>query len=206
MRSHVLTGKVNPSGKLSVSVARNAGQLPVYYNHPHGCAWHQSGSIGFQEYVDCPHTPRYPFGFGLSYTRFAYTELVVSRESSAARDVIDVSCCVENSGSIAGTEIVQLYFEDTAASMARPVRELAGFARAELAPGQKKKITFSFSPMQSAFLDEEMEWRAEAGKLRLMIGSSSEEILLEKTITVTDTAVLDEAARVFVSGEKIDEA
>lgn len=202
----VLTGKVNPSGKLSVSVARNAGQLPVYYNHPHGCAWHQSGSIGFQEYVDCPHTPRYPFGFGLSYTRFAYTELVVSRESAAARDVIDVSCCVENSGSIAGTEIVQLYFEDTAASMARPVRELAGFARAELAPGQKKKITFSFSPMQSAFLDEEMEWRAEAGKLRLMIGSSSEEILLEKTITVTDTAVLDEAARVFVSGEKIDEA
>lgn len=78
--ANVLTGKYNPSGKLPLSVARSAGQIPIYYNHPNGSAWHQGASIGFQDYVDMPHTPRYFFGHGLSYTTFLYEDLVLEKK------------------------------------------------------------------------------------------------------------------------------
>lgn len=120
----VLTGKVNPSGKLPVSVARGAGQLPVWYNHVNGSEWHQGPSIGFADYVDMPHTPRYEFGFGLSYTKFEYSDLTFSADSVGPDGSVKVSCKVTNTGDIAGTEIVQLYLRDEYASMMRPVKEL----------------------------------------------------------------------------------
>ena len=125
---NVLTGKVNPSGKLPVSVAYHTGQLPVYYNHPNGSSWHQGGSIGFVNYVDCPHTPRYFFGHGLSYTTFAYSNLQVDKKEAEPFEEVHISCDIANTGDVAGTEVVQLYLKDVHASMVRPCMELQGFA------------------------------------------------------------------------------
>lgn len=120
----VLTGSYNPSGKVPVSVAYTAGQIPIYYNMPNASAFLQAGSIGFADYADCPHRARYPFGYGLSYTTFAYDDLRLIQES----DHVKISFTVENTGQRAGTEIIQLYFSDLYASRLRPGKELAGFA------------------------------------------------------------------------------
>ena len=112
----VLLGTYNPGGKLPVSVARSAGQIPIVYNHPYGSAWHQEGSIGFVNYVDMPHTPRYPFGYGLSYTSFAYENLTVSNTEAAPDGSVVISCSIQNTGICAGTEIVQLYIRDEQAA------------------------------------------------------------------------------------------
>ncbi|MCC8101706.1 MAG: glycoside hydrolase family 3 C-terminal domain-containing protein [Clostridiales bacterium] len=167
----VLTGVYNPSGKMPLSAAYHTGQVPIYYNHPNGSAWHQGESIGFANYVDLPHTPRYFFGQGLSYTTFAYEDLcvetLIGQDSAEGSDddgknvvrfggTVDmsgtcetptvapdeefrVSLSVENTGAVAGTEVVQLYLKDVYASMTRPVMELAGFARVSLVPGEKKR-------------------------------------------------------------------
>ena len=181
----VLLGKVNPSGKLPVCVARSAGQIPVYYNHPHNCSWDQSGSIGFANYVDLPHTPRYYFGYGLSYTSFAYSDLTLSADSVSPEDSLDISFTLTNTGERSGTEIVQLYLKDRFASMARPVKELAGFCRVPLQAGESARVCFSVSGSQLAFLDAGMRWKAEKGAVDVEIGASSEDIRLTGSYTVT---------------------
>ena len=181
----VIDGTVNPSGRLTVDVAYNAGQIPVYYNHPNGSMWHQGKSIGFAEYVDMPHTPRYNFGFGLSYTTFSYDGFSLSKKEAAPNEEFTVSVNVTNTGSRAGTEVVQLYMKDVYASMTRPEKELMGFARADLAPGQTKKVTFICSPDQMAFLTADMRWKVEKGELKIMICRNSEEIIASDSITVT---------------------
>lgn len=190
--TEVLTGVFNPCGKLPVSVARNAGQIPVYYNHPWGSCWHQGESIGFPNYVDLSHAPRYPFGFGLSYTSFAYSDLAVS-----VGDAITISAVITNTGSVAGTEIAQLYYSDPYASMMRPVKELAGFARVELKPGESKRITWVLDLSQIAFLDANMRWLVEAGRLELQVGASSEDIKLSKQIEISNTQIIDGKSRAF---------
>ena len=137
-----LLGEYNPGGKMPVTTAYHAGQIPVYYNHQHNSCWHQTGSIGFANYVDLPHTPRYCFGYGLSYTQFSYSNLVLSQKELAPFGSLRISVEVENSGSMAGDEVVQLYIADSYASMARPVKELAGFKRITLKPGEKKTVAF----------------------------------------------------------------
>ena len=190
----VLLGRVSPSGKLPVSVARNAGQIPIFYNHPKGSAWHQAPSIGFQDYVDVPHTPRYPFGFGLSYTTFEYSGLKIrpaGEGDAAAEPAVDplqdvrITLTVTNTGAKAGTEIVQLYLADPQALMTRPVKELQGFARVELAPGESKEVTFTVSPSQMAFLDEDMRWLIEDGKIEVQAGASSEDIRLTGSFRIS---------------------
>ncbi|WP_380161962.1 glycoside hydrolase family 3 N-terminal domain-containing protein [Kineococcus sp. R86509] len=193
----VLTGAHGPSGRLPVSVARSAGQVPVYYNHPHGSAWHQGGSVGFAEYVDAPHTPRYPFGFGLSYTTFAHTDLVLSAREVEAGDTLDVTVRVTNIGERAGVEVVQLYVSDRFASISRPVVELAGFRRVDLQPGQSTEVHFALQVSQLAFLDADMRWRVEAGEVDLMVGTSSNDLTLRETVTITSDAVIDGAHRGF---------
>lgn len=135
----VLTGTVNPSGKLPCTVARSAGQIPVWYDHMNGSQWHQGQSIGFQNYVDMSHTPRYEFGFGLSYTSFGYDNLSLSTKEVDPDGTLTVTAKITNTGERAGTEIVQLYLRDRYASMVRPVMELAGFARVEPGPARKKR-------------------------------------------------------------------
>ena len=163
---NVLLGRYNPSGKLPLSVARNAGQIPIYYNHPKGSGWHQGPSIGFQDYVDCSHKPRYCFGHGLSYTNFAYGDLVISKPEVVPDETLTASLSVKNTGSVAGTEIVQLYLRDAHASMTRPCKELQGFARVELQPGEQKTVCFTVAPSQMAFVDEDGKWKIEKGRNR----------------------------------------
>ena len=163
----VLLGTYNPGGKLPVSVARSAGQIPIVYNHPYGSAWHQEGSIGFVNYVDMPHTPRYPFGHGLSYTSFTYENLTVSNTEVAPDGSVVISCSIQNTGICVGTEVVQLYIRDEQASMTRPVKELAGFCRISLEPGEKKKVSFVLNVSQTAFLDRQMRWKVEKGRIAM---------------------------------------
>lgn len=184
--TEVLLGEVNPSGKMPVTTAYHAGQLPVYYNHFHNSSWHQTGSIGFLNYVDLPHTPRYYFGHGLSYTAFAYSNLRISAAETAPFEPLTISLEVENTGKCAGTEVVQLYLHDAFASMARPVKELAGFVRVDLKPGEKKTVVFTIEPGQMAFLDKDMRWKIEKGKIEVEVGSSSADIRLTGAYEVTE--------------------
>ena len=199
----VLLGTYNPGGKLPVSVARSAGQIPIVYNHPYGSAWHQEGSIGFVNYVDMPHTPRYPFGYGLSYTSFAYENLTVSNTEAAPDGSVVISCSIQNTGICAGTEIVQLYIRDEQASMTRPVKELAGFCRVCLEPGEKKMVSFVLNASQTAFLDRQMRWKVEKGRIEVQIGASSEDIRLRGSFCITGDAWIDGKERAFCALGKV---
>ncbi|WP_457967241.1 glycoside hydrolase family 3 C-terminal domain-containing protein [Arthrobacter sp. D1-29] len=196
----ILTGAHNPSGRLPVSVAGNAGQVPVYYNHPHGSAWNQGESIGFPDYVDAPHTPRYFFGHGLSYTTFDYSDLELSQHEVAADDTITISLTVTNSGARPGTEIIQLYVSDKFASVSRPVLELAGFRRLDLEPGQAARVRFQLDISQLAFLDADMRWRVESGEVDIMIGASSNDLRLTESVSIVSGAVIDGKNRSFYAG------
>ncbi|MCM1098970.1 MAG: glycoside hydrolase family 3 C-terminal domain-containing protein [Ruminococcus flavefaciens] len=184
----VLLGIYNPGGKLPVSVAYHAGQIPVYYNHPNGSAWHQAGSIGFVNYVDLPHTPRYCFGHGLSYTDFKYGDLKLSGSRVSPEEKLQVSFTVTNTGDRAGDEVAQLYLADRFASRTRPVKELAGFKRIGLQPGESKEICFELDPSQTAFLDKDMRWKVEKGMFDLTVGSSSEDIRLTAKFEIVQDA------------------
>lgn len=193
----VLLGEVNPSGRLPVSVARNAGQVPVYYNHPFGSSWHQGESIGFPDYVDAPHTPRYHFGHGLSYTSFEYSRLTTSAPEVRGTEVLTVALRIQNAGDCEGTETVQLYVRDRFASVTRPVLELVGFRRVSLPAGEAADVEFRLDLTQLAFLDVDMRWRVEEGDLDLLIGSSSEDIRLRGAVRITDTSEIVGRDRAF---------
>ena len=192
-----LLGDYNPGGKLPVSVAYNAGQVPVYYGHPWGSGWHQSESIGFPDYVDCPHRPRYPFGFGLSYTSFAYAGLEISRKEVPAGEGVEVSFTVENTGPVPGDEVAQLYVSDVYASMTRPVKELAGFARVHLEPGEKKRLTFSLHTSQLAFLDQDMKWKIEHGQILVEAAASSDDARLSGSFQIDGDLWIEVKEREF---------
>ena len=191
----VLLGDCNPGGKLPVSVAYHAGQIPIYYNHPCGSAWHQGESISFVNYVDLPHTPRYFFGHGLSYTRFGYSDLSLSAQEVDADGNLQIGCTVENTGALPGDEVVQLYLRDEYAEMTRPVKELAGFCRVTLQPGEKKHVAFEVSPSFLAFLDRDMRWKIEKGDVEVQIGSSSEDIRLRGQFRISGDTWIEGKSR-----------
>ncbi len=193
----VLLGVYNPGGKLPVSVAYHAGQIPVYYNHPNGSAWHQQESIGFVNYVDLPHTPRYCFGHGLSYTKFSYTDMEISKAEIGPKEELKISCVVENVGECAGDEVVQLYLRDRFASMTRPVKELAGFKRIHMEQGDKVRVIFTVDASQTAFLDRQMRWMVEKGDIDAEIGSSSEDIRLSGEYRITENLRISGRERAF---------
>lgn len=193
----VLLGIYNPGGKLPVSVAYNAGQIPIYYNHPNGSAWHQQESIGFVNYVDLPHTPRYCFGHGLSYTRFSYTDMEISKPELGAEEQLYISCTVENTGNCEGDEVVQLYLRDRFSSMTRPVKELAGFKRIHLKPEEKMQVIFTVKADQMAFLERQMRWKVEKGDIDVEIGSSSEDIRLTGEYRITEDQWINGPERSF---------
>lgn len=190
-----LLGEYSPGGKLPVSVAYHAGQIPVYYNHPWGSAWHQGESIGFVNYVDLPHTPRYSFGHGLSYTTFAYSGLQLSAQEVEPFGSLTVSLAVKNTGTCTGDEVVQLYLRDENASMIRPVQELAGFRRVSLKPGECRTVIFTLCAAQTAFLDRQMRWKVEKGRFLVRVGSSSEDIRLTDAFVITEDAFIEGKSR-----------
>ena len=204
--AEILTGVYNPGGKLPVCVARTAGQIPIYYNHPNGSAWHQGESIGFSEYVNMPHTPRYFFGHGLSYTEFTYSNLQISKVEAGPEDTVEISVQVENTGKYTGDEVVQLYLRDIYASMTRPVKELAGFKRITLEPGEKKTVCFELKCSQTAFLDHNMEWKVEKGEIQVQAGSSSEDIRQTGSFVITESRIVDGRTRGMYAAVKVTEA
>ncbi len=192
-----LFGDYNPGGKLPVSIAYNAGQIPIYYNHENGSSYHVGTLSEFSSYVDCPRTPRYPFGYGLSYTRFKYENLQIENAEMNPEDTLTVTAEVQDVGDRVGDEVVQLYVRDRYASMVRPVKELAGFLRIHLAAGETKKVRFQMPLSQLAFLDREMRWKIEAGTIDVMVGSSSEDIRLSGSFEIRSDAYIDAKSRSF---------
>lgn len=202
--TEIILGEYNPSGKLPVSVAYNAGQIPIYYNHPWGSANHQGESIGFKNYLETPHAPRYAFGHGVSYSDFGYSNLVFSKNHIRSDEGIHVQFDIENVSDITGTEIVQLYISDEFASRTRPVMEMAGFCRVELEAGEKKQVKFTLDPSQFAFLDENMKWKIEKGDIIVMIGSASDDIRLKSRFTIVDNAWIEGRDRSFYAKVEIE--
>ena len=190
-----LLGEYNPGGKLPVSVARHAGQIPIYYNHPFGSCWHQGESIGFANYVDLPHTPRYVFGHGLSYTSFEYSDFSVSKTEVGPSEKVVFTVRITNTGAVVGDEVVQLYVTDRYASRTRPVQELCGFCRVHLEVGEQKMLLFTLQPSQLAFLDKDMRWKIEKGDFDFRIGASSEDVRGACSVTVTENAWIDGKTR-----------
>ena len=173
-----LLGKVNPSGKLSMSFPQNVGQIPVYYNHkntgrPLTGKWFSK----FQSnYIDVPNEPLYPFGYGLSYTQFEYGDLKTSETILKGNQKLTASITVKNTGKLAGKEVVQLYIRDLVGSITRPVQELKGFQKIELAPGETKNITFEITPELLKFYNGDLKLDWESGEFEIMVGSNARDI------------------------------
>jgi len=178
----VLTGEYNPSGKLPISFPRAVGQVPIFYNHTNtGRPVTNEANITYKSaYIDVANTPKYAFGYGLSYTRFDYADLKLSTGNLKISDQLRVSCTVTNSGDRDGEEVVQLYLRDMVASIARPVMELKGFQKILLRKGESRKVEFLIGKNELSFYNNKLEWIAEKGRFELMIGSASNDIRLRQ--------------------------
>ena len=184
----VLFGRVNPSGKLTMSFPQNVGQIPLYYAHKntgrplHDGKWFEKFR---SNYLDVTNEPLYPFGFGLSYTTFAYSDISLSQSSMDMQGMITASVDVSNTGLLPGGEVVQLYIRDLVGSTTRPVKELKGFERIYLQPGQTRTVTFKIAPEMLKFYDYDLQYVIEPGDFQAMIGSNSRDV---KTAAFTVTS------------------
>ncbi|MBC7931630.1 MAG: beta-glucosidase BglX, partial [Rubrivivax sp.] len=169
----VLFGDVNPGGKLPVTFPRNAGQQPLYYNN-FTTGRPQSNEKYTSKYLDVPNTPLFPFGHGLSYTTFRLSNLALSAPRILATGSVGVSVDVENTGRRAGDEVVQIYIRDLVASRVRPVKELKGFERVTLRPGERRTLRFTLTPELLGFYNAEMRFVVEPGKFKVFAATSSE--------------------------------
>ena len=187
--SDVLYGKVNPSAKLPMTFPRSVGQVPLYYNakntgrplsveNTEKCTFEKFRS----NYLDECTTPLYPFGFGLSYTTFAYSDVSVSNAKPAGNTPIEATVTLTNSGKYDGAEVVQLYIRDLVGSITRPIKELKGFQKVYLKAGESKKVTFKISPEDLKFYNNQLKYDWEAGDFDIMIGTNSHDV---KTTRVT---------------------
>lgn len=169
----VLFGDVNPGGKLPVTFPRSVGQIPLYYNHKMTGRPADPANRYTSKYLDEAVTPLFPFGHGLSYTEFRLTNLQLSARRLRPDERITVSVDVENIGQRTGDEVVQLYIRDVVASVTRPVRELKGFQRITLRPGEKRRVAFTLGPEHLGFYNRQMRFVVEPGEFRVFVGSSS---------------------------------
>jgi beta-glucosidase len=170
--ANVLFGKVNPSGKLTVSFPRHVGQLPVYYN--------RKPYVHESPYINGPYSPLYPFGFGLSYTTFSYANLKLSAKKVNAGEPVTVTVDVTNTGDRDGDEIVQLYIRDMVSSVTRPVQELKDFARIRLKKGETKNVAFTIANDKLQFYTIEMQRVVEPGEFEVQVGKNSVEYLSDR--------------------------
>jgi len=184
----VLFGDYNPSGKLPMTFPRTEGQIPIYYNHFNTGrpAKNEDDKIYVSAYTDLQNSPKFPFGYGLSYTTFKYSDLKLSKHTIKKNDVLEASVTITNTGKLSGEEVVQLYLRDKVASIVRPVKELKDFQKIKLEAGESKTITFTIDNDKLSFYHDDLDFRSEAGEFDLMIGSSSEDIRLRSTFELTD--------------------
>ena len=181
----VLFGDYNPSGRLAITIPRSSGQLPAYYDYkPFKDYWIKSGWTHDGGYVDMPGTPLYPFGYGLSYTDFRYSNLHVEPAQTYRGGNIKVTVDVENTGKRPGTQTIQLYLHEHYAPVSLPVKQLRGIERIALNPGEKKTVTFTITPQDMMLLDRDMRWRVAPGTFDVMIGNSSADIALTSSYEV----------------------
>ncbi len=181
----VLFGDANPSGRLAITIPRSSGQLPTYYNYqPSKAYWIKEAWTKHGGYADMPGTPLYPFGFGLSYTDFKYSNLRIEKAQVSPQEETSVSVDVENTGKIAGVETPQLYVHELFAPVSTPVKQLRGFERVALNPGEKKTVTFKIGPEDFQLMDEQKRWEVVPGTFDIMVGKSSADIELKGTLEV----------------------
>ena len=183
----MLTGTVNPGGKLPVTFPRSVGQLPIYYNHENTGRPADPNNKYTSKYLDLPSGPQLPFGFGLSYTTFSVVEpaaqLALAARAATARSTSRVD--VTNTGAAAGDEVVQLYIHDPVASIVQPVRRLRGFERVTLAPGGHPNGDVPLTPADVGFYDNDARFLVERGDIEVYVGTSSDDSRLTSTIRVS---------------------
>ena len=173
----VVFGDVSPSGKLSATMPRSVGQVPVYYNHLNTGRPNPKWFTKFtSNYLDVPNEPLFPFGYGLSYTTFNYSPMTLSSNSMSASGSIQASVTVTNTGSREGAEVVQLYIRDLVGSIARPVQELKGFERISLKPGESRQVTFTIDADLLKFYNKDLDYVCEPGDFEVMIGTDSRNV------------------------------
>jgi len=174
----VLFGDYNPAGRLPITFPVFEGQLPLVYNHkPTGRT---------DDYINLNGQPLYPFGFGLSYSRFEYSNLRFDKKQFAKNDSTKVYCTIKNTSQLDGEEVAQLYVRDLLSSLAQPIKQLKGFQRIFLKAGESKEVSFTITPESLKMLNGEMKWVVEPGEFRIMIGASSKDIRVRDIITVVE--------------------
>ena len=200
-----LFGDSNPGGKLPITFPRSVGQIPIYYNEKRTGRPFNASQKYTSKYLDLPNSPLYPFGYGLSYTTFRYRNLRVDKEEMLPNGSVKVSVEVENSGKVAGDEVVQLYISDVAASVTRPGKELKGFKRITLQPAQKQVVEFSLSRKELEFLGRDLKPVIEPGEFIVYAGTSSDNNL-QTTFNVVEKLSPKRAAVVNDPNEVVDPA
>jgi len=175
--THVLFGEYNPSGKLTMTFPRTLGQVPIfYYEKNTGRPIYLANPKYKSRYIDCPNDPLFPFGYGLSYTTFAYSDIKLSTTELNAEGELKASVNVTNTGNVAGEEVVQCYVRDLVGSVTRPVKELKGFEKIVLKVGESKVVTFTIKPAMLAFHRADMTYGTEPGDFKLFIGGNSRDV------------------------------
>jgi len=198
-----LFGDSNPGGKLPITFPRSVGQIPIFYNHKNTGRPFKENEKYTSKYLDIPNTPLYPFGYGLSYSQFRLSNLLVDKDRIPMSGSAKVSVEVENTGKRIGDEVVQLYIHDVAASVTRPVKELRGFRRVTLAPGQKQKVEFTLTPKDLSFLGRDFKPVVEPGSFIIYAGTSSEGGL-QTTLEVGPGAPVVSGSRPPVTNEPVE--
>ncbi len=176
----ILTGKVNPSGKLSVTFPRNVGQVPIFLSEKNtGRPYDLKGTEQKyrSRYIDCPNDPLYPFGFGLSYSKFTYSDLQIDKPKFSHGDTIHISVKVNNTSPYDGEEVVQLYIRDLVGSVTRPVKELKGFQKLMIRSGEIKTVTFKIDESDLSFYRKDMSFGIEPGDFKAFVGGNSSDVL-----------------------------
>jgi len=171
--ANVVFGDYNPSGKLTMTFPRNVGQIPIYYNHKNTGRPYDPNDPYTSFYIDVENTPLYPFGYGLSYTTFDYSDLKLDKKEISNGQQVNVSVTVANTGDYAGEEVVQLYIRDLVGSVTRPVKELKGFKKIYLEKGESKTVSFSLGQEDISFYRKDMSYGTEPGEFEVFVGGSS---------------------------------
>jgi len=178
-----LLGKVNPSGKLSMSFPQNVGQIPLYYNHKNTGRPLSKWFSKFQSnYLDVSNDPLYPFGYGLSYSKFEYSNFVLSDTVLKGNKKLIATVAVKNTSATPGKEVVQMYIRDVVGSVTRPVEELKGFQKIDLAAGETKKVSFEITPELLKFYNTDLKYDWESGEFQIMVGTNSRDVQKLKVI------------------------